>query len=164
MNAVSDRFENLAQLMREKAPEYGFGKGVGVEEVARCEEQLGVGLPKSYKQFLQSFGFARWPEDVYGVYVGSTPGLQVVWNTETERHEVEPEMPYYLIPFSPDGWGNHYCMDTSRLVDGECPVVFWNHELDEDQQPPQTHTTFLDWLEERVTRELENESDDGSPS
>jgi cell wall assembly regulator SMI1 len=161
---TSDRFESLAQLMREKAPERSFGQGARDEEVAQCEEQLGVRLPESYKRFLREFGFALWPEDVYGVYVGSSPGLQVMGNTETERHEVEPEMPHDLIPFSPDGWGNHYCLDTSRLVGGECPVVFWNHELDENQQPPQTHPTFLDWLEDRVTRELQSQTDDSYSS
>jgi hypothetical protein len=50
------------------------------------------------------------------------------------------------------------------VADSECPVVFWNHELGKDQQPPQTHATFLDWLEETVARELDSETDDRSPS
>lgn len=149
--------------MREKAPERSFGRGASDEEVARCEEQLAVSLPNSYKLFLREFGFALWPECICGVRPRD-PALDVLLVAEAERHEVEPEMPYHLIPFYPDGCGNHYCLDTSRLVDGECPVVFWNHELDEDQQPPKTHASLLDWLEEAVARELESETDDRSPS
>jgi cell wall assembly regulator SMI1 len=164
MSSVSDRFENVARLMRERAPERSIGNGISAQEVAKCEEQLGVTLPQSYKSFLREFGFASWPEYIYGYLPGLLPGMNVMCNTETERHEVEPEMRHPLIPFYNDGWGNHYCLDTSRLVDGECPVVFWIHELDADQQSPQTHASFLDWLEEKVARELESEAENGSPS
>jgi cell wall assembly regulator SMI1 len=150
--------------MREKAPERSFGNGISAQEVAQCEEQLGVTLPQSYRSFLREFGFSGWPDYIYGVLPGPKPGLNVIRTTEWERDDAEPAMPHDLIPFGPDGWGNHYCLDTSRLKDGECPVVFWNHELDEDQQPPQTHPSFLDWLEEKVARALESEADDRSPS
>lgn len=59
-------------------------------------------------------------------------------------------MPAYLIPFAPDGRGNHYCLDTSQMADDECPIAFWDHELGPDQDVEIVNTNFLDWLEEMV--------------
>jgi hypothetical protein len=72
---------------------------------------LEVALPESYKQFLQELGYAYWPVDIYGIMPGGPPGMQVVTNTLVERHEVEPALQRALVPFSPDGWGNHYCLN-----------------------------------------------------
>ena len=77
----------------------------------------------------------------------------VVFITKSERSEVEPRMPVPLVPFNPDGMGNHWCLNTTLIHDGECPVVFWDHDGSEDQQPRQTHSSFLDWLEDRMAFE-----------
>lgn len=154
MNQPTDRFERIARTMRASAPLKSLGRGASLDEIARSEARLGVTFPRSYRTFLQEFGFACWPDDIYGVHADLLPALSVVAQTEQERHEVEPRMPKHLIPFHPDGYGNHYCLDSSRFVNDECPVVFWDHEKDEMQVPVQTHATFLDWLDEMIQREL----------
>ena len=35
----------------------------------------------------------------------------------------------------------------TALRDGECPVVWWDHELDEAQSPEEAAPSFLDWIE-----------------
>jgi hypothetical protein len=151
----SDRAERLVELMRTNAPANSLGTGVSMERIESCKQRLGLEIPKSYIWFLRSFGFADWPEYIYGLSPGLPPGLNLESKTEDERQNGRPRMPHNLLPFSPDGWGNHYCLDTSQMSNDECPVVLWNHDLGEDQEPELTHGTFLDWLEEAVQREIE---------
>lgn len=51
---------------------------------------------------------------------------------EFEHYEVENPMPVNFLPFSPDGGGNHYCLDLARNSDGICTVVFWQYDFDYD--------------------------------
>jgi hypothetical protein len=145
-----DRFEHVATLIRQHTPSDWLNGGVGTAEIDQCEERLGVRLSNSYRWFLREFGIGCFPEEIYGIHHGPLPGFKLEYHTHAEQHECEPPLPHHLVPFSPDGWGNHYCLDTSRLSEGECPVVFWNHEKGEGQQPERTHPTFLDWLEEKA--------------
>ena len=67
-------------------------------------------------------------------------------------------MRHDLVAFSPDGFGNHYCFNTAEMVDGECSVVFWNHERGEAQVAGVVNSTFGDWLGEHMDWELELEA------
>ena len=46
-----------------------------------------------------------------------------------------------------DGFGNHYCLDVSRMENGVCPVVFWDHEEPDDQETEEVTPDFVAWLE-----------------
>jgi len=58
----------------------------------------------------------------------------------------------YLVPFSPDGGGNHYCFDTRTINENSCNVVFWQHDYpySEDDPPEVTNTSFTEWMKEVV--------------
>jgi cell wall assembly regulator SMI1 len=164
MTSSSIRFQELVQVMRGNNSEGTLGSDVGDEQIQQCEARLGVVLPESYRRFLREFTYAHWPDTIYGISPGLLPGLDLVQKTEKLRHSGRPNLPQYLVPFSPDGWGNHYCLDTSQLRQGECPVVFWNHERDQDQQPQQTQATFVDWLDEAIRRRLEFDAEESAPA
>jgi cell wall assembly regulator SMI1 len=124
-----------------------FGKGATFQEMANVEDALGVTLPQTYKDFLRRYGWARFSHhELYGVGLDVPKHLQLARNTLSERHEMGPPLPPSLIPVMNDGAGNHYCLETSQLVKGECPVVFWDHELGRDQEPVAVSSTFEDWL------------------
>lgn len=163
MPLAIDRLKALVPLIREQDIPPSMGHGVSALEVQRCEERLGVRLPDSYKCFLQEFDVGYWPDYIYGLASSLPPGLHIVQATEDARQNGNPKLPHHLVPFSPDGWGNLYCLDTSQMQEGECPVVFWNHDLDEDQQPQQTHRTFVDWLEEMIRWQQELDAEDNAP-
>jgi hypothetical protein len=152
METSEGRRQAIAGLIHGRGDGYSGG-GPSEDVIAQCEQQLGTTLPDSYRWFLREFGFTYWPREICGV--SGDPALDVVKNTEGERHDVEPELPLHLVAFCPDGWGNNYCLDTSRMADGECPVVFWSHEREPDQQPELTHATFLDWLEDMVKQRVD---------
>ncbi len=155
---IEARFEAVAKRLREFRPS-PFAGPACPGSVAKAEEELGVTFSQSYRLFLNEFSGGGFPFDIYGIEPQSPPKgndwyfQSVAGMTESEREDVEPAMPPFLIPFTPNGMGDHWCLDTSRLTGGECPVVFWNHELGEDQELRQTHATFLDWLEEAMSSE-----------
>ncbi len=147
---VPDRLQRLTDRLDEEAPENCLGNGATVDEIHAVERELGVRLPESYCWFLREFGFTFWPEFIYGIAHGKSPGMRVTWQAAVERARVTPPLPRHLVPFSPDGWGNHYCLDTARWNGPECPVVFWDHEQSENQAPETTHGSFLEWLEDAL--------------
>lgn len=163
MEPQDDRLAGLLTRIRAHAPANCIGTGAPESEITACEEQIGVVLPRSFRRLLAELGFVWWPEELYGLSPRIPPGVQLPRATMDERHEVEPPLAYHLVPFCPDGFGNHYCLDTSAMVEGECPVVFWNHELEEDQKPPLTHGSFTDWLEEAIEQQLKWEAENPPP-
>ena len=153
MRAESAEWAALERRFRTHAPENSTGAGADEESIAACEAELGVRFPRSYRCFLRTFSYANWPVYIYGVAEGVIPGLLVVSNTHFERSEAEPSLPAHLIPISPDGWGNHYCLDTAHPEGDECPVVFWDHEAGEEQTPERTDASFAAWLERMLDEE-----------
>lgn len=78
--------------------------------------------------------------------------LQLVRVTLEERRGFLLLTPPHLIPILNNGAGDLHCLDTSRLVNGERPVVCWNQELEEDQIPDKQAPGFLPWLSEELDR------------
>lgn len=93
-------------------------------DIVAFEERLSVVLPKEYKQLLSySNGIMLMGDEILGV--GDSCLSQSLETTyQIEHYLVDNPMMEYLIPFSPDGFGNHYCFD---LKDGT--IVFWQHDL-----------------------------------
>lgn len=152
---IEQRMRRLGERMSAVDPQALPGPVSG-RKIAEAEEELGVSFPHSYRLFLALFGAADGPFDIYGIApedASTEKGLScwdVVYMTESERRDVEPALPQSLVALCPDGGGNHWCLDTDRAEDGECPLVFWRHDLEADQEPETTHATFLDFLEALV--------------
>lgn len=119
-------------------------------DIATAEQELGCTFPDSFKWFQKEFGAYSGFTDIYGVKALPSPLKNIVGITMSERHECYPPLLAHLIPFSDNSGGDSYCLDTSRLMKGNCPVVFWDHEGDEKQTPEQRAAGFLDWLEEEL--------------
>jgi hypothetical protein len=74
--------------------------------------------------------------------------LDLVAVTESERTEMRPALPAYLIPLMNDGGGNLYCLDSRR--EDEPAVIFWDHTAGEGQEPEAVAPDFISWLAERM--------------
>ncbi len=126
-----------------------FGAGATNNDIRQAEDILKVRLPNSYKAFLLEFGWGGVEHfEIYGLGRGVPKYLDLIYMTRSEREEVEPPLKRHLIPVLNDGGGNHYCLDTSKLSNGECPIVFWAHddEMGSNQQPDQIAHNFSEWL------------------
>ena len=125
------------------------GQGASEAQIRSIEERLDLTLPMSYARFLRDFGWIHGPfECVHGVGDDVPSNLEVVFVTTSEREIQGLELRPGLVAVCPDGMGNHYCLDTGKMVDGECPVVFWDHEdPDGGQQEPEVEAaSFAEWL------------------
>ena len=128
------------------------GQGATLAEIAAAERLLGVSFPESYRQFLSDFGWGRFShQELYGLGSDVPTNIDLVRNTIAERSEMEPNLPAYLVPVMNDGFGNHYCLDTSSKKNGESALVFWDHEQRSNQIPGQVAVTFDVWLIDLLT-------------
>ena len=156
MAQLKDRWQAIVRTVRENESPSQWNPATSAE-IQRAEKALGFVFPRTYKWFLETFGFCFWPTMIYGLGDSLPEGFSIIHVTEQERHQVEPELPLPLIPFAPDGAGNHFCLDTAQMVKEECPVVFWDHEGEEDQERVPLYPTFLDWLEHEAAEEIAEE-------
>ena len=123
---------------------------VDPKRVGEFEDKLGFKLPNDYKEFLQNYdGVDLSGTTVYGAGKNkSFESLEEVY--VFEHHEVGNAMPFYLVPFSPDGGGNHYCFDSRFCTDFSCIVVFWQHDYQytEADPPEKVYDSFTDWFKD----------------
>ena len=152
-------FQELEQLLVLNAPPGAFSGAALPTEVNAAEEALGVRFSPSYRWFLLTFGSADWPGYIFGVGHDVFDCFHVVNVTRSERCMDNP-MPEALIPFAPDGGGNHYCIDTSTIEDKEAIVVLWMHDADPEHSMAKTHASFSAWLSEFVNEYQDMSQDD----
>lgn len=115
-----------------------------VETIEIVEKKLLRSLPVEYKELLSfSNGISLMGDEIYGVgTLALGPSLETVYHFEHD--EAENPMPESLIPFCPDGFGNHYCFDS---INGG--IVFWQHDMDYSHvKPEKVYATLYDMMQE----------------
>jgi cell wall assembly regulator SMI1 len=139
--------------------EWEPGLGATVDEIAACEAELRVRLPQDYRQFLQEFGWGAFRHlELYGLGKDVPRFLDVTAETKRERTEFEPYLPDHLVPVMNDGCGNLVCLNTQDMNAATCPVVFWDHDLPDDQEPSNVAGSFAEWLWEEIDAVVEDQS------
>jgi hypothetical protein len=89
--------------------------------VSNIESGLGVSLPDSFKWFLKEYGLLMLP--AYIIYGSGNNADPACLKLTLGVREKGLPAPYVVIENDNDG--RIICLDTSRLKDGECPVVGW---------------------------------------
>jgi SMI1 / KNR4 family (SUKH-1) len=111
---------------------------VSDDELDALEREIGLAYPPSYRSFLKTSHFYELTE--VGVRFARHPIRK--WKAEL-RQEYQGWMPDRilgrgLIPFGSETFmdAGPVCFDATRpLSDGECPVVFWDHDsIDSDRE------------------------------
>jgi cell wall assembly regulator SMI1 len=135
--------DNLIDAFSDKE----HGSGATDSEISNAESLLGVRFPESYRSFLRRIGWGRFShQELYGLGSDTPAYLELIKNTLVERDTMGPPMPSQLVPVMNDGAGNHFCLDSTTVVDGECPVVFWDHEQGFNQTPQTVAQSFDKWM------------------
>ncbi|GAO44068.1 SMI1/KNR4 family protein [Flavihumibacter petaseus] len=115
------------------------------------QEKYSLQLPDEYVEFIKYHnGFALMGDSLYGV--GQEHGQKSMDRLYHVQHQevLNPMFPN-LVPFSPDGYGNHYCFDLNTLEDGSCKIVFWQHDVDYTHEAPEvTNDSFYSWIQEVI--------------
>ena len=91
-----------------------MGEPLEESVITNFEIKFNLNLPNDYKILLRKHnGVNLYGTEIYGIIKIQSLGLTSLEESYLfEHNEVENEMPLYLLPFSPDGGGNHYCFDT----------------------------------------------------
>ena len=141
------------------------GSAIDDNRIELFEEKYKIRLSCDFKIFMKEMnGFNLMGTEVYCFDVDKTESIENVYYFE--HFEVKIPQYSYLVPFSPDGRGNFYCLDTLNVLDnGENPIVFWtsNYLYSENDIPEVTNKNFTDWVQEVVIKwTLEDYNYDGS--
>lgn len=144
------KYETIKQRLR-AFPHQEFGHGAQREQIDSAERALDVRFPTSYRAFLQEFGWGGVEDiELFGLGDDVPLHLDLVRMTESERSEMRPRLSPNLIPIMNDGGGNLYCLDASVGFREEYPVVFWDHEADDSQEPEEVAEDFPSWVSEQL--------------
>lgn len=131
---------------------FEMGSRIEDRRIEDFEKYHNLILPDDFKQFMKKInGFSLMGTEVYSFDITKKESIETVY--QYEHFEVVIPQYSYLVPFSPDGRGNFYCIDTiHQLGNGRFPVVFWvsNYEYTKEDTPEITHNNFLDWIQEVV--------------
>ncbi len=105
--------------------------------VAEAEKALELTFPASFRQFLSTTPQMHLPRCARFYWVGtagSDGSEDIVRANRVEHEDASSPLPDFLVAFYSDGMGNQVCFDTrTRSETGEYPVVFWDHELDSQE-------------------------------
>ena len=156
----SERYNEIARSFREATDDPLKTSPATFDEVTAAQDALGCRFPDSYVWFQLEFGRAPdGPLEIYTVRPTepATDERNIISINLEERTNAWPPLPAHLVAFSDSGGGDLLCFDTSALRDGECPVVWWDHELDDDQRPEPAAPSFLDWIEAELRERASEE-------
>lgn len=118
LNSFINEFEKFSDRLK------GVTDPVSEQELSEYLKSTKFSLPEEYLQLLSySNGISLTGDEIYGIGPNCL-GLSLEKAYHIEHDLVGNPMPKRLIPFAPDGYGNHYCFDSK---DGS--VYFWQHDL-----------------------------------
>ncbi|MEL6822330.1 MAG: SMI1/KNR4 family protein, partial [Calditrichota bacterium] len=139
--------------------------GINNQTILDLEVKLKSRLPGDFKRFLTIInGFELMSDIIYGIHNDPKMGLynNYVWELKESNNPIY----HYLLPISPNGFGDHYCLDLNSLSEDatRCEVVFWQHdyEYSDGDTPDKESSSFTDYLEELIMDVGENYNYDGS--
>ncbi|MFS0598596.1 SMI1/KNR4 family protein [Peribacillus frigoritolerans] len=118
-------YSGLQEFIKKYGKDDDFTGRVSEDKVKETEKKLQVPLPESYKWFLKNYGSGgSFGIDIIGYdFVGPS----VV--TATKEHQK-----YYglidgiVVIEDIDEFA--YCLDTNKMINGECPVIMWDNQED----------------------------------
>ncbi|WP_162428204.1 SMI1/KNR4 family protein [Pontibacter pudoricolor] len=127
-----------------------LGNKITDKRLELFEKKISFDLPLEFKLVLKRHnGFSLAGTAVVGIGEEfKEASLDKLY--DFEHLEVGNKMPREFLPFSPDGRGNHYCLDLSKNNGNTCPVVFWQWDYDykNKDEIETSNLSFLDWVRE----------------
>lgn len=165
MEIIEECNKRLEELYKFSNEILFLGESILDSRIEDLEKEIGYKLPEDFKYIIKKHNrIILAGTQVYGMsqeLKGSS--LDMIY--KFEHFEAENPMPKFFFPFSPDGQGNHYCLDLSKITDEICPVVFWQWDIEyEDIEDVEVcNDSFIDWIDEvMIDWTLEVYNHDGS--
>jgi hypothetical protein len=140
----------IKELQKFSTDILSLDKPVHEDAIYAFEEKYNLKLPSDYKMLVRVHnGISLMGTDIYGI-AKSDNSYSLEDCYVFEHYKVENKMPLHLIPFSPDGGGNHYCFDTRFCNNPLSCIVFWQHDYSysNDDQPEIVNEGLGNWIKE----------------
>jgi hypothetical protein len=120
--------ENNKEIIKELISDLGKNtKTIGKADnktINIIENELSLALPDSYKWFLIKYSLLLAPGIlILGAGLNSMPICVTHTNNWRKRG-----LPIQFLVIEDEGDEMIVCLDTSRLINGECPVIYWDLE------------------------------------
>lgn len=125
------------------------------EDLKDLTEVYNCKFPPSFIEYQLKYGFEVSMSDFAWTGFGwANKKLPPYLNLETVLADYKDlGYPEYLTPFRYDN-GDFWCFDNRTQVDGEYPVVIWDHNSNDIEQDPNYHwDNFIDWLDKTMLDE-----------
>ncbi len=141
----------IAELYKFDTSIIYLGPAINDERLEIFEKEVGLEFPSDFKYIIKRHnGISLTGTEIYGLEKelrGSS--LDELYRYE-HQEEIYNAMPNEFLPFSPDGRGNHYCLNLSKLINGICPVVFWQHDFiyKNIEEVEECNDNFISWIKE----------------
>lgn len=137
--------DEIIKLIEKYGEEDDFTGSSNYEKVLKVGEVLDLKLPESYKWFLKNYGHGGINGvEVYGISKADIPSC--VRHTDNYRRYRLPKE--FIVIENCDEW--LYCIDTGKMIEDECPIVYWN------KNNKSTNLSFSNFYEYLYTRFNEN--------
>lgn len=121
-----------------------FTGGVDERQIDYIQDTLELKLPESYKWFLNNYGSGGlYGVDILGVAKSNIATVVI----ETENYRDLGMKGKLIVIEDIDEYG--YCLDTSNMKNGECPVIAWNKQGGLDDY--NTAENFYEFLSQRLS-------------
>lgn len=135
-------------LQRVKADRSNLvGPGATPEDIENLEQTLKITLPESYKAFLRVFDGGQFNFGRMHCITENGAGwhdfLQQLENFFTYHPILGVRS---LLPFGSSYGGDMYCFDLTKMKNGECPVLEFDHEGADDQELRLVGNDFAEWV------------------
>lgn len=124
---ILKKLESLCnEIQKYHSPAIITYPGVDSKSILDLEAKLKNRLPDDFKQFLAfTNGCELGGDTIFGIHDNPGMGLynNYIWELKESGDPIYP----YLLPLTPNGRGDHYCLDLHTLIDDatSCEVVFW---------------------------------------
>ncbi|MHC1748089.1 MAG: SMI1/KNR4 family protein [Cellulosilyticaceae bacterium] len=144
--------EKIAKIILQYLNTGRFYGQVEEKYINKAEEQLQVSFPKSYKQFLRQYGSGG----ILGITISgvqSNDNSSVVSSTERYR-KLGLDMKCVVVQ---DCGEFAMCLDTSEMVDNECPIVSWGRA---SKRKNERYKNFDNYLIDILNEAIDNWDED----
>jgi cell wall assembly regulator SMI1 len=152
MEIIDKCKKSLEELYKFSSEILYLGKSIEDSRVENLEKEIGFKLSEDFKYIIKKHnGIILAGTEIYGLS-SELRGKSIDEIYKFEHYEVENPMPKNFFPFSPDGQGNHYCLDLSKIENGICPVIFWQWDFEyaDIEDVEICNDNFTDWIDEVI--------------
>jgi hypothetical protein len=121
------------------------------DRIVEFEKKYDLLLPNDFKIFISKFnGLNLMGTEVYGFHDEHAESIENVY--AYEHFQVMVPQPKYLVPFSPDGRGNFYCLCADKQSHKFGAVFFWvsNYLYSGNDNPEVVNQDFTEWIKQVV--------------